>query len=339
MKKPVKLAAALLAGLMLVFFTACVSNGRPQEETPTEAPASEMPSAESSAEPSEEPTETPDLEPTEVPEPMELAFDDCAEEIIRLAAGKGAEDNYYYYPQWDEPFGPSEFQIEDGFLYFRTYMDLFRISLESGKSERVAIVPNSGAPIEGQFGVLDGSIVTNGGVIDFNTGTVEKVIPAAELTFNLLSVMKRGGKLYANVYVEGVWDDSELVSAPHIDEYLYFPEEKAWIASKRLIDCIPEPDNEISHQNYEYVYTDTGLPAAGGANGYRIYMNEYDRVNERFYYTVSKYSRDGSLLSWVDLPFNELEMFDETAFLECSDGFVYVMAKLPDEIVIYRLNM
>lgn len=356
MKSFIKTLAALIAVLMLLPLAACTAGNNAQPdptqsaelpetsaETPTEAPT-EAPTQE----PTEAPTEAPTPEPTATPAPTELAFVDCAEEIIRLTPSRDAETEYYYYhrEEDEEDGGPSGFYISGDYLYIHCYTWFTKVSLVDGSSTRYDPPRNYQVTLGGLFAALDNMIVTNGSVYNFETGELTAVIPAVYKRVNdvdnsIRHIFVRDGKVYAYVYIDAVWneEDRELISAPHLDEYEFSTEEMAWIPIRKLIDYVPTPENRWMQSHYTMAFADTGRPTECDPTGYTYGFEWTEDMIPILNYVVRKYSPEGCLLSSVTMPFNEFDMFGNTLFLVGEDGYMYVLASYPEELVLYRLHM
>ena len=265
-----KLVSIILLAAMLLTLAACRGTDDPVTDptaAPTAAPTS-VPTEAPTTAPTEVPTEAPTPEPTVVPEPLVLAFEDCAELVLRLPWGNG--DNEVFKkstPGGESAFDaiPLHFNIIDGkvYIYDRYYPNgngVLGCDPETGVLTRLSPDIGENSFYSSEFAVMNGKLIFPPCMYDIETGerTELQRIPDTDAMGTGIHIMSvKDGKCYA--YRPVKWDGeitwTEATYAFY--EYELDMENLMWVLIRRIDmpEYVPHADPVLGERgaasNYE----------------------------------------------------------------------------------------
>ena len=279
--------ALFLFAAMLLSFAACRKPGDQQANAspkPTEA-VTEAPTEA----PTPAPTEAPTTEPAVVPEPAELAFEDCAELVLRLPWGDG-EDEVFIRPIMtddDDWVIPQHFNIIDGkvWIFDRYYpfgSGLLMCDPETGETVRISLNTGDSALENGEFEILDGKLIFRDCMYDLETGErigLEPIPGTAALRDGVLMMKVKDGKCFAYRavnYNEGDPEQEFLFTQATFayDVFELDMDNLAWVQKERIEmpDNIPHAEPPFS--DYEINYYGKGDVEIIGRDGGAIFCDD-----------------------------------------------------------------
>ncbi len=357
-----KLFYMILISALLIALCACAEN------TPIDADSSEVPEKTGvttetpSFEPSAGPTEEPVPEPTAVPEPVEYAFDDCAEVVLDLPVGEGENDIHYTHDPDYGTFAPDWFVTHGDKLYIPEEWNVVAIfDMKTGKLTRGPKTRGVLAAVTDDYYLIapDGYMSPNLNTCLYYPETGESVDILSLKGENLLeryihSIFYRDGKCWAYIREKRHFEEAGPTNA-YYDLYIYEldVENKVWRGVKKIYE--PRLTGEVDdwsgwHWN-ELVLTETGGvidPHCGTFLGTDFEGNMYFIRSEReeidgkmiFPKWIKKYSPQGVLLGYTRLPFlyDDFPGENDAEVRMGEDGCVYVSKPLEDRFTIFRVS-
>lgn len=366
MKKSIIIILVIALALLLC---ACTASG-PVEADASENPeptaeATEAPTAEPTAAPTEaptpEPTEEPTPEPTAVPEPVEYAFDDVAEVVLDLPVGEGENDIHYTHDPDFGTFAPDWFVTHGDKLYIPEEWNTVAIfDMKTGELTRGQKTRGVLAAVTDDYYLIapDGYMSPGLDTLLYypETGECVNILSLKGDTLlerSIHSIFYRDGKCWA--YIEEERKFEEAPTCGYHDLYLYEldVENKVWRGVKKIYE--PRLTGEVDswsgwHWN-ELVLTETGGvidPHCGTLLGTDLEGNMYfmrrerEEIDGKMIITkwIKKYSPQGVLLGYVELPFlyDDFPGENDAEVRMGEDGCVYVSKPLEDRFTIFRVS-
>lgn len=337
--------------LIMVFSLAACKAPQNAAVDPTDAPAvpTEPATTAQTEEPTEAPTQEPNEEPTpepnEEPEPTELAFEDCAEEVLRLVPykaydgplpGDAAENEVLYFINDGSEicnYGPLTFAVDGetavvcdtGYLLMR---GLFVYDAEG------SLVSRCEAWLEGYrlAALFSGVLYTPDAAVDITTGevlatfvfdedSVEEAMQMVGATPRLLlsHPINESGVYtlcydYNAVNAEGVWEETDHVC-------------------KMIEDRDGKWTRIILANGSELTLDNVGYSVIGEDSDGNVYLDHTCNGH-----TLIKLSPDGIPLSRLELPFSKDDLWEPGFLLNLAeDGTVYAAVPFNESFVIYRI--
>ena len=271
---------------IMVFSLAACKQQQTAAADPTEAPTA-APTEVTTEAPAEPATEAPTPEPSATSEPKELAFEDCAELVLRLPWGDG-EDEVFMQPasidDEDEYIQviPEHFNVMDGKIYI---FDLFRpygkgiivCDIETGQIERLSPDIGDNTLECGEFAVMDGKLIFQDCMYDISTGERIEI----ENALNRVLIMNvRDGKCLAYNAVNAVDNDGReflFTQATYAyDVYELDVENRTWVQKERIEMPDNVPHAEPPFSDYEINYYGKGdVEIIGGDDGALFFSDRY----------------------------------------------------------------
>ncbi len=340
-KKPLRLAALILALVFALVFTAC---GPKKEEGKQDADSTAVPER-TAAPNTADATPGPEGPPiTPPPAATVLAFEECAEEILRLQPVKvycgplpdDAPDDavlYFYNTEGDvSALGPRAFAVDGETV---AVCDMEGSLAVYGAGGRLIRRIDGVFPDQGQAALAGGMLYSPTRLCDIETG--ELVHEYSPLSGLYTMQMQWGGSVPKLIVEYGSDESGEYTL---YDDYYQFDSENGWTKveplCQRIEDYYGEWTKVIFPNGTEVTFSDVG--------GYRVLGMDADGnyYFDRIYntHTVIKVSSDGTILSQVEIPFDTDDLWapDISVYL-AQDGTVYAAAALINEYLIWRIGL
>ncbi len=351
-----KLVSIILLFAMVFTIAACQATVDPVTE-PTAEPAITTPDcAEPTAEPTVEPTAEPTVEPTSAPEPVDLDFRLCGEEIARIPMGSGELDAHI--EREGGVWVPEHYCVSDGKLYIcngsaenGAKISILICDLESGSVENRLF--GSEYFIHTEFAVKDGKLMTPDFIFDLETGEVkslQRLIPEGgrDEIQRVIAMRVINGKCCAYV-----GDSMDPFLSRAIDEYELDEAGLMWKLMRRVTEPAGENgfkagDAEFSIGEYRFFSNPTGQDDVLISGRYMGTNSEGEHfVNYRYhdeelgreFDAVTRFSADGTPISRVKIDSTALYNQDNCRLFNMDgDGNVYFMAEDDEHLTVYRVG-
>lgn len=348
-----KLVSIILLFAMVFTIAACNRTVDPVTE-PTAEPAITTPDC---AEPTAEPTVEPTVEPTAAPEPVDLDFRLCGEEIARISMGSGELDAHI--EREGGVWVPEHYCVSDGKLYIcngsaenGAKISILICDLESGSVENRLF--GSEYFIHTEFAVKDGKLMTPDFIFDLETGEVkslQRLIPEGgrDEIQRVIAMRVINGKCCAYV-----GDSMDPFLSRAIDEYELDEAGLMWKLMRRVTEPAGENgfkagDAEFSIGEYRFFSNPTGqddVLISGrymGTNSEGEHFVNYRYQDEeelgREFDAVTRFSADGTPISRVKIDSTALYNQDNCRLFNMDgDGNVYFMAEDDEHLTVYRVG-
>ncbi len=344
----------IISALMLLTLAACTHT--PQEVTndPTAEPSA-APSAVPTAVPTEEPTE-----PTAVPEPVELAFEDCAEVAARLPWGE-ADNEVTYDPRF-EAFDdvPGCFFVADGRIYILDRWiegenSLLVCDTTSGETSRIN-VSGTKYGVQTEFAVDGSELITPYMIFNIRTGeqTLLQQPPINENAFESTRRLHlRDGEWYLYVSEPRFTSASEEENTnPLMTEYKLDRANLMWQPVRRYLrNWDYRRIQLLSGGNDVVLDRGTGIGADeyveyDGSGCHYVVTMEYRKTDEEIVVclVLTKYSPEGQMLSFTELRLDNISYLNDPILWHHSlrvdnDGTIWFMMMYTSELTIYKLHL
>ena len=327
------------------------------EPAATEAEATEAATPEATEEVTPEPTEEATPEPTPVPEPVVLAFEDCAKVVARLPWGTADDEVYYEPPDESEWTLPVCFYVNDGQIYlldrwpYHSDNSMLHYDLD-GWSNRIDLSKTQYS-VYTEFAVNGNFIITPQMMYDYETGE-ETLLQQVDLKQgSALECIKRlqirNGKCYMYVS-EPEFVGSELNEHPLVTEYELDSENLLWkpvreysVVTHREINILET--GAVLEWGGEDTYIEyIGFDGEGRQYAFcqEVYMPEGEEY-PRSHCMLTRFASDGTKEAYTVIEMPDSFRFPlcgwEHSFRVDEDGTVWFMMMYEEEVVFYKITL
>lgn len=359
MKRIISFILVLILALAAVGCKNRPDNEANASQTPTEQPTeaateapTEAPTAEPTPEPTEAPTPTPTATPTPeptaapTPEPVILAFEERAEEVLRLRPHKAydgplpddaAEDEVLYLYRGDHEicdYGPLLFAVE-GETTVVCDMGVVPVRgsfvYESGR-----LVSRGTVELEGErlAAYADGVLYTAEGAFDIESGEQIAAYSFDEdgFAYNILWTGSAPKWIVVSSYtVSGVYTISL--------DYYEPDDENVWQKTGPICTMVEDYYGEWTRitliNGKEFTFDGVGYEVLGTDTEGDLYLNRIANTH-----TVIKLSPDGTVVWELEIPISIEDRWDPELMIRlCADGTIYAAAALPEEYLIWKISV
>ena len=286
------------------------------------------------------------------PKPLKLAFEDCAEEIVRFKWGEGELEAYRELGNESEDMYPRHFftdgskvYIYDRWVGFGGEAGLLVYDTETGKTERTSVRPE-GFWFHTEFAVMDGKLITPNAIFDLATGEQTDIQPLVQTNHgssdydeeHVSLMLVRDGKCYAYVDTTDWAPVTKMLT-----EYVLDTESLMWRAVRQYTQPmngggIHFLDPDVTAVKGRFIGTDS----EGNIYVDSDFYAELPDGSWESYDIISKYASDGRLLAELRIPFPDNYAYQDIfwVFRTDNEGKVWFMCSTKDAgLIEYRIKM